>query len=248
MRFDIITIFPEMFAGVFSGGVVKKALEKGLLEIGVHNLRDFAHDKHRQVDDRPFGGGEGMVFKPEPLFEAVERVKRSAENRAYLLSPQGRPFDSRLAVDLSRLPQIILVCGRYEGVDERVSQHLVDEELSVGDYILTGGEPAAWVVVDAVSRFIPGVVGRDESVRRDSFFDGRLDFPHYTRPRDFRGLRVPQVLFSGDHAKIDIWRRRKALEKTWRARPDLLKNMELTPEDKEILKSIQRKGNDNESD
>jgi tRNA (guanine37-N1)-methyltransferase len=248
MRFDIITIFPEMFASVFSGGVVKKALEKGLLEIGVHNLRDFAPDKHRQVDDRPFGGGEGMVFKPEPLFEAVERIKRSAKNRIYLLSPQGRPFDSRLAADLSRLAQVILICGRYEGVDERVSQHLVDEELSVGDYVLTGGEPAAWVVVDAVSRFIPGVVGRDESVRRDSFFDGRLDFPHYTRPRDFRGLRVPQVLFSGDHAKIDIWRRRKALEKTWRSRPDLLKNMELTPEDEEILKSIQRKGNDNESD
>ncbi len=248
MRFDIITIFPEMFACVFSGGVVKKALEKGLLEIGIHNLRDFAHDKHRQVDDRPFGGGEGMVFKPEPLFEAVEQARHSAKTRVYLLSPQGRQFDSSLAQELSRLAQVILVCGRYEGVDERVSQHLVDEELSVGDYVLTGGEPAAWVVVDAVSRFIPGVVGRDKSVRRDSFSDGRLDFPHYTRPRDFRGLGVPQVLFSGDHAKIDIWRRRKALEKTWRSRPDLLKNVELTPEDREILKSIQRKGNDDESD
>jgi tRNA (guanine37-N1)-methyltransferase len=248
MRFDIITIFPEMFACVFSAGVVKKALEKGLLEIGIHNLRDFAHDRHRQVDDRPFGGGEGMVFKPEPLFEAVEQARRSAETRVYLLSPQGRPFDSSLAQELSRLAQVVLICGRYEGVDERVSQYLVDEELSVGDYVLTGGEPAAWVVVDAVSRFIPGVVGRDKSVRRDSFFDGRLDFPHYTRPRDFHGLRVPQVLFSGDHAKIDIWRRRKALEKTWRSRPDLLKNVELTPEDREILKSIQRKGNDDESD
>ncbi len=248
MRFDIITIFPEMFACVFSGGVVKKALEKGLLEIGIHNLRDFAHDKHRQVDDRPFGGGEGMVFKPEPLFEAVERARRSVDTRVYLLSPQGRPFDSSLAQELSRLAQVILICGRYEGVDERVSQHLVDAELSVGDYVLTGGEPAAWVVVDAVSRFIPGVVGRDQSVRRDSFFEGRLDFPHYTRPRDFRGLRVPQVLFSGHHAKIDIWRRRKALEKTWRLRPDLLKNVELTPEDREILESIRKKGNDNESD
>jgi tRNA (guanine37-N1)-methyltransferase len=248
MRFDIITIFPEMFASIFSGGVVKKALERDLLDIGVHNLRDFAHDKHRQVDDRPFGGGEGMVFKPEPLFEAVERIKRSDKSRVYLLSPQGRQLDSRLAEELSRVPQVILICGRYEGVDERVSQHLVDDELSVGDYVLTGGEPAAWVVVDAVSRFIPGVVGRDASVRRDSFFDGRLDFPHYTRPRDFRGLRVPQVLFSGDHAKIEIWRRRKALEKTWRSRPDLLNSVELTPEDKDILKSIQRKGNDNESD
>lgn len=248
MRFDIITIFPEMFASIFSGGVVKRALEKDLLDIGVHNLRDFAHDKHRQVDDRPFGGGEGMVFKPEPLFEAVEQIKRSDKSRVYLLSPQGRQLDSRMAEEFSRVPQVILICGRYEGVDERVSQHLVDDELSVGDYVLTGGEPAAWVVVDAVSRFIPGVVGRDASVRRDSFFDGRLDFPHYTRPRDFRGLRVPQVLFSGDHAKIEIWRRRKALEKTWRSRPDLLNSMELTPEDKDILKSIQRKGNDNESD
>ncbi len=248
MRFDIITIFPEMLASIFSGGVVKRALERDLLDIGVHNLRDFAHDKHRQVDDRPFGGGEGMVFKPEPLFEAVERIKRSDKSRVYLLSPQGRQLDSRLAEELSRTPQVILICGRYEGVDERVSQHLVDDELSVGDYVLTGGEPAAWVVVDAVSRFIPGVVGRDASVRRDSFFDGRLDFPHYTRPRDFRGLRVPQVLFSGDHAKIESWRRRKALEKTWRSRPDLLKNVKLAPEDKDILKSIQRKGNDNESD
>ncbi len=248
MRFDIITIFPEMFASIFSGGVVKRALEKDLLDIGVHNLRDFAHDKHRQVDDRPFGGGEGMVFKPEPLFEAVEQIKRSDKSRVYLLSPQGRQLDSHMAEEFSRVPQVILICGRYEGVDERVSQHLVDDELSVGDYVLTGGEPAAWVVVDAVSRFIPGVVGRDASVRRDSFFDGRLDFPHYTRPRDFRGLRVPQVLFSGNHAKIEIWRRRKALEKTWRSRPDLLNSMELTPEDKDILKSIQRKGNDNESD
>lgn len=222
MRFDIITIFPEMFSAVFSGGVAKKAREKGLLEVYVHDLREYAHDKHKQVDDRPFGGGEGMVLKPEPVFEAVESIRREQKSQVFLLSPQGIKFDSGLARTLSRQTQIILICGRYEGVDERVVRHLVDGEISIGDYVLTGGEPAAWVVVDAVSRFIPGVVGKEESVRRDSFFDGLLDFPHYTRPRDFRGLKVPQVLFSGNHAKIDAWRRRNALDKTKRLRPDLL--------------------------
>ncbi|MEW5900974.1 MAG: tRNA (guanosine(37)-N1)-methyltransferase TrmD [Acidobacteriota bacterium] len=223
MRFDIITIFPDMFACLFSGGVVKKALEKGFLEVHVHNLRDFARDRHKQVDDRPYGGGEGMVLKPEPVFEAVEAVRKNRRSRVFLLSPQGKKLDSALARKLARLPQVILICGRYEGVDERVSEHLVDGELSIGDYVLTGGEPAAWVVVDAVSRFISGVVGKGESVQKDSFFAGGLDFPHYTRPRNFRGLKVPQVLFSGDHAKIDAWRRRKALEKTVACRPDLLK-------------------------
>jgi tRNA (guanine37-N1)-methyltransferase len=249
MRFDIITIFPEMFASVFSGGIVKRALEKGLVEVCVHNLRDFAHDKHKQVDDRPFGGGEGMVLKPEPIFEAVEKIKeKRKKGLVYLLSPQGAKFDSLLAEELSRVPQVILVCGRYEGVDERVGQGLVDGELSIGDYVLTGGEPAAWVIVDAVSRFIPGVVGKEESVRGDSFFDGLLDFPHYTRPRDFRGRKVPQVLFSGDHGKIHSWRRRKALEKTWSLRPDLLKKKKLSLEDKKIFVSIKKKGKDNEPD
>jgi tRNA (guanine37-N1)-methyltransferase len=237
MRFDIITIFPEMFAGFFSGGVVKKALEKGRLEVGVHNLRDFTHDKHKQVDDRPYGGGEGMVLKPEPIFEAVEQLKRTKRSRVFLLSPQGARLSSALARKLARVPQVILICGRYEGVDERVSRHLVDGELSIGDYVLTGGEPAAWVVIDTVSRFLPGVVGKEESVRHDSFFDGVLDFPHYTRPRDFRGMKVPQVLFSGNHAKIDAWRRRKAREKTRATRPDLL-NKEKTA----------RKGKNNEPD
>lgn len=249
MRFDIITIFPEMFASVFSGGVVKRALEKGLLEVLVHNLRDFTHDRHKQVDDRPFGGGEGMVLKPEPIFEAVKRIKKEdEESLVYLLSPQGAKFDSRLAQKLSRVPQVILICGRYEGVDERVSQHLVDGELSIGDYVLTGGEPAAWVIVDAVSRFIRGVVGKEESVRSDSFFDGLLDFPHYTRPRDFRGRKVPRVLFSGDHGKIHSWRRRKALEKTLSLRPELLRKKKLTSEDKKIAESIRKKGKDNEPD
>jgi tRNA (guanine37-N1)-methyltransferase len=248
MRFDIITIFPEMFASFFSGGIVKKALEKGAVEVCVHNLRDFTHDRHRQVDDRPFGGGEGMVLKPEPVFEAVEAIKREGRSLVYLLSPQGARFDSAMARRLSQAPQVILVCGRYEGVDERVSHHLADGELSIGDYVLTGGEPAAWVVVDAVSRFVPGVVGKDESVRRDSFFDGLLDFPHYTRPRQFRGLKVPQVLFSGDHAKINAWRRRRALEKTLSFRPDLLHRLELAEDDKKLLESIRKKGKDHESD
>ena len=248
MRFDIITIFPEMFAGFFSGGVVKKALEKELLEIGIHDLRDFAHDKHRQVDDRPFGGGEGMVLKPEPIFRAVEKVKRDEKSRVCLLSPQGRKFDVSLAEELSRVPQVILICGRYEGVDERVIESLIDQELSIGDYVLTGGEPAAWVVVDAVSRFISGVVGRSESVIQDSFFAGLLDFPHYTRPREFQGMKVPSVLFSGDHGEIEQWRRRKALEKTWHLRPDLLEKKKLSPEEIKLLETIQKKGKDNESD
>ncbi len=248
MRFDIITIFPELLASVFSGGVVKKALEKKELEVWVHDLRDFAHDRHRQVDDRPFGGGEGMVFKPEPIFKAVESIKQSSQSLVYLLSPQGVRLDSGLAQRLAGAPQVILICGRYEGVDERVSRNIVDGELSIGDYVLTGGEPAAWVVVDAVARFIPGVVGKEESVRQDSFYSGLLDHPHYTRPRSFRGMKVPMVLFSGDHAKIREWRRKKALEKTLALRPDLLERQKLTPEDKKILGSLTKKGKDNEPD
>ena len=228
-----------MFAGVFSGGVIKRAVEKGLMEIRVHDLRDYTFDKHRQVDDRPYGGLEGMVFKPEPLFLAVEGVRESPAARVFLLSPQGRKFDSRRAEEIAASAQVILICGRYEGVDERVIESLVEEEISIGDYVITGGEPAAVVVVDAVSRFIPGVVGREESVKHDSFAEGRLDFPHYTRPRDFRGMKVPQVLFSGDHAEIERWRKKKALEKTLSARPDLL-DRELSPEETEILEEIRK--------
>jgi tRNA (guanine37-N1)-methyltransferase len=248
MRFDIITIFPEMLGCVFSGGVVGRALEKGLLEVSVHDLRDYTHDKHRQVDDRPFGGGEGMVLKPEPIFEAVEAIRRTKRSRVFLLSPQGEKLDSALARKLSRLPQVILICGRYEGVDERVGRRLVDGEISIGDYVLTGGEPAAWVVVEAASRFIPGVVGKGESVRRDSFFDGLLDFPQYTRPRDFRGMKVPQVLFSGNHARISDWRRREALEKTKQARPDLLAKKKPAPGGRKLSQPARTKGKDNEPD
>lgn len=241
MRFDIITIFPEMLAGILSGGVIKKALDKGLLEVRVHNLRDYAPGKHRQVDDRPFGGSEGMVFKPEPIFKAVEKIKMDEKARVCLLSPQGRKLDSGQAERLAQFPQVILICGRYEGVDERVIQHLVNEELSIGDYVLTGGEPAAWVVVDAASRFIPGVVGKNGSVRHDSFSEGLLDFPQYTRPREFRGMKVPHVLFSGDHHKIAEWRRKKALEKTRLQRPDLLGKKTFTPEEKKILDHIKER-------
>jgi len=248
MRFDIITIFPEMMAGLFTGGVAKRALEKGLLQVFVHDLRDYTHDRHRQVDDRPFGGGEGMVLKPEPIFEAVEAVRRNKRSRVFLLSPQGVRLDSSLARKLARVPQLVLICGRYEGVDERVGRHLVDGEISIGDYVLTGGEPAAWVVMDAVSRFIPGVVGKGESVRRDSFFDGLLDFPHYTRPRIFRGMKVPQVLFSGNHAKISDWRRREALKRTREFRPDLLAERKLPPGCRKRLESAPKKGKDHEPD
>ncbi|MFQ6068906.1 MAG: tRNA (guanosine(37)-N1)-methyltransferase TrmD [Candidatus Aminicenantales bacterium] len=247
MRFDIITILPEVFRSVFSGGVLRKALEKKLIEVNIHNLRDFTQDKHKQVDDRPFGGGQGMVLKPEPIFKAVECTKQSEEAGVYLLSPQGKRFDHSLARQLASLPQLILICGRYEGVDERVIENLITDEISIGDYILTGGEPAAVVVVDAVARFIPGVVGKPESVKYDSFYEGLLDYPQYTRPREFRGMKVPQVLFSGDHERIALWRRRKALEKTWKKRPGLLRTREISPGDKKLLEEI-KEGKDNEAD
>ena len=250
MRFDIITIFPEMFGSVFSKGVIKKALDKGLIEVHVHDLRDFTFDKHKQIDDRPFGGGQGMVLKSEPIFAAVEKIKRGEETPVYLLSPQGRKFDFRLAEELAQHPHVILICGRYEGVDERVIQHLVTGEISIGDYILTGGEPAAIVVIDGISRFIEGVVGNVESVKSDSFHEGLLEFPQYTRPRSFRDMDVPEVLFSGDHGKIENWRRRKSLEKTWLQRPDLLKNRKLSNEDKKTLEMIKtaKRGKKDESD
>ncbi len=244
MRFDIITIFPEMFVNIFAGGVVQKALHKGLLEVIVHNLRDFTNDKHLQVDDRPYGGEEGMVFKPEPVYAAVEAVRTSPGAPVYLLSPQGRRFDGRLAAEMAGREQVILVCGRYEGVDERVAESLADDEISIGDYVLTGGELPALVIVDAAARFIPGVVGKEASVRHDSFVDGRLDYPHYTRPREFRGLKVPAVLFSGDHKKIEAWRRKKALEKTARRRPDLLAQRELSPEERKLLAQITKERNE----
>jgi tRNA (guanine37-N1)-methyltransferase len=227
-----------MFGSFFAGGVVGKALQKGLLDVKIHDLRDFAPDKHKQVDDRPFGGKQGMVLKPEPIFSAVEAANTCDNAAVILLSPQGRRFDFRLTEELIKYDQLIIICGRYEGVDERVNEHLATHEISVGDYVLTGGEPAAMIIVDAVSRFIPDVVGKMESVEHESFIRGMLDYPQYTRPRDFRGMEVPEVLFSGDHKKIENWRREKALEKTARTRPDLMKDCWLSPEDKRILEEI----------
>lgn len=250
MRFDIITLLPEIFGSVFSGGVVKKALEKGLIEVNIHDLRTFAWGRHRQVDDRPYGGGQGMVLMAEPIAKAVEKIRQEETAQVFLLSPQGKKFDFRLAEEFARFRQIILICGRYEGVDERVVQHLVTDEISIGDYILTGGEPAAFVIVDAVARYVPEVVGKIESVKQDSFLNGLLDYPQYTRPRDFRGMKVPEVLFSGNHQEVKRWRRRKSLEKTWRLRPDILEHDRLSPEDKKLLEEIkaERKGKNDESD
>jgi tRNA (guanine37-N1)-methyltransferase len=244
MRFDVITIFPEIFSGVFDFGIVRRAVEAGLIEIHVHDLRDQTSDKHRQVDDRPFGGGAGMVMKPEPLFRAVEFVAGDSPGASVvLLSPQGRLFSQHLAEEYSHKSGMILICGRYEGVDERVAEHLVHDEISIGDYVLSGGEIPAMVVVDAVTRLIPGALGCGESAEQESFSNGLLDYPHYTRPAEFRGLRTPDVLLSGNHAEIEQWRRRKSIEKTLRRRPDLMRDRAISEtEDQEIeaiLKEIE---------
>jgi len=223
-RIDILTIFPRLFDGFFGSGIVRQAQLKGLLRLEAVDLRDFTDDRHRTVDDRPYGGGEGMVMKPEPIFSAVE--KRCGESRAdarvVLFSPGGKRFDQEKAKELSLKAHLILVCGRYEGVDQRVADQLADEEISVGDFILSGGEVAAALVVDAVARLIPGVLGEGDSVFRESFMEGLLDYPQYTRPPVFRGWSVPEVLLSGNHAEIERWRKAKALELTRARRPDLL--------------------------
>ena len=231
MKFHLLTIFPEFFHGPMDHGVVARAAQRGLLEIKVHNLRDWTYDFHKTVDDRPFGGGEGMVMKPQPLFEAVEAIlpgRDPARQRVALMSAHGPLFGQRKARELAGFEEVLLICGRYEGVDERVGMHLADEEISIGDYVLSGGELAAAVVVDAVARLLPGVLGNQDSSLQESFSedeagpDGILDCPHYTRPADFRGLRVPDVLLAGNHAEIRKWRRQAAIGKTRRLRPDLL--------------------------
>ena len=223
MRFDIITIFPEMFRGVFEFGIIRRAVVAGLIEIGINDLRDYTEDRHRQVDDRPFGGGAGMVMKPEPLFRAAEALTGGeTESAIVLLSPQGRLFDQSMAVSYAGRPHVVLICGRYEGVDERVVEHLVTDEVSIGDYILSGGEIPAMVFVDAVTRLIPGALGCTQSAEQESFTTGLLDYPHYTRPPEFRGMNVPDLLMGGNHAEIERWRRRKAIEKTLKRRPDLI--------------------------
>ena len=292
MQLDILTIFPDFFRGPLDYGIVRWAQEAGLVEIRIHDLRDFTKDKHRTVDDRPFGGGEGMVLKPEPIFGCLEslgglaaraeRVAGAAKQSVILLSAQGRTLDQSLAGELSALERIVLICGRYEGVDERVSEHLADREVSIGDYVLSGGELGAAVIVDAVTRLIPGAVGNEASTRQESFTvegsaadgfpgadracperaervegnvratsadrsvratstcvsGGLLDYPHYTRPAEFRGRAVPEVLVNGNHEQIRRWRRRTALAKTLRNRPDLIERATLTAEDKELLNKI----------
>ncbi|HEX6124554.1 MAG TPA: tRNA (guanosine(37)-N1)-methyltransferase TrmD [Pyrinomonadaceae bacterium] len=230
MRIDVLTIFPEFFNEVFDFGIIRRAKLAGIVEINIHDIREYATDKHKMVDDRPFGGGDGMVLKPEPIFAAIERLTGTADRDSYpdgtsvvLLSPQGTPFRQRIAKRISdEVEHLILICGRYEGVDERVNETLVTHEVSIGDYVLSGGEPAAIVLVDTVVRLLPNALGSDTSAENDSFSDGLLDYPHYTRPAEFRGMKVPEVLLNGNHAEIEKWRREKALEKTRLIRKDLL--------------------------
>ncbi|MBV9073331.1 MAG: tRNA (guanosine(37)-N1)-methyltransferase TrmD [Acidobacteria bacterium] len=263
MRFDLITIFPDFFRGPLDYGVLRRAREQKLVDVQIHDLRAFTHDRHQTVDDRPFGGGEGMVLKPQPIFECVESLGlQSREQRlsgaresVILLSAQGRSFHQREAERLSQLERVVLICGRYEGVDERVAQHLADSELSIGDFVLSGGELGAAVIVDAVTRLIPGALGNEASSRQESFSSsvmnpppgpdstchsgGLLDYPHYTRPADFRGWMVPEVLSSGNHEQIRRWRRGQALQKTRRSRPELLQETPLSAEDAEILAELE---------
>lgn len=267
MKIDILTIFPDFFRGPLDYGIVRRARETGLVEIALHDLRSFTHDKHRTVDDRPFGGGEGMVLKPEPIFECIEtlglasredRVAGRTPQSVVLLSPQGRRLDQPVAAEIARLERVVLICGRYEGVDERVSDYIADQEISIGDYVLSGGEMGAAVIVDSITRLLPGALGNEASSRQESFTlhpelegdgpsstcvsGGLLDYPHYTRPADFRGMKVPEVLLEGNHDEIRRLRRKKALEKTLRNRPDLLDRVTLSSEDEKLLAQI--KGNE----
>jgi tRNA (guanine37-N1)-methyltransferase len=265
MKFEIVTIFPDFFRGPLDYGILRRAREAGLIEILIHDLRDFTTDKHRTVDDRPFGGGEGMVLKPEPLFKCVEsldvapreeRVARVGKESVILLSPQGQMFTQAVAQDLAALERIVLICGRYEGVDERVAEGLADREISIGDYVLSGGELGAAVIVDTVARLVPGALGNQASAQQESFTaasktvsqgpdstcasGGLLDYPHYTRPAEFRGMAAPEVLIGGNHEQIRKWRRSKALEKTLRNRPDLLDRGKLSEEDERLLAEIEK--------
>jgi len=240
MRFDVLTLFPDLFAPFVEQGVMGRAVQQGKLVVRLTNIRDHARGAHRVTDDRPYGGGSGMVMKAGPIVRALSAVERISDRcRVVLLTPQGRLFNQELAWELANLEQLILVCGRYEGVDERVLEGSVDQEISIGDYVLSGGEAAALVVMDAVGRLVPGVLGSEDSNREDSFEDGLLEHPHYTRPRVFEGREVPEVLLSGDHERIRVWRRAQALKRTLERRPDLLERARLTAEDKKILSELE---------
>lgn len=240
MKIDIVSLFPEFFTAFFDHSIIKRALEGKLLTMAVTNPRDFAHNKHNQVDDTPFGGGTGMLLMAPPIFEAVESIphREGASRRVIFLGPTGRPFSQEKAKELATYDELVFICGHYEGVDYRVEEHLVDETISIGDYVLTGGELPAMVVIDAVARMIPGVLGASSSAVEDSFYKPLLECPHYTKPREFRGWQVPEVLLSGHHKNIESWRLRQSLERTWRLRPDLLER-ELTAEEKKILETIE---------
>ena len=251
LHFDVLTLFPGILEGPLNESIMKRARGKGLLNVVVRNIRDYTDDKHKTADDSPYGGGAGMVLKPGPIFRAVEALKAEHPDehvRTILLSPQGRIFNQQLAEELSgETRRIVLLCGHYEAIDERVIDALVDEELSIGDYVITGGELAALVVIDAAARLLPGVLGDEESSYRDSFGDGLLDHPHYTRPAEFRGMKVPEALLSGSHAGIDAWRRREALRATLLKRPDLLLTAGLTDEDREMLEELKEEQRNSKS-
>lgn len=240
LGFDIITIFPEMFRAYLGESILKRAIQKGLLDVKIYDIRDFTTDKHRSVDDYPYGGGSGMVMKVEPIYNAVQAIKADGiERLVIMMSPQGRTFDQKRAETFASVQKrALFICGRYEGIDERVRQHLVDEEISIGDYVLTGGELAALVIIDSSARLAPGVLGDDTSSVEESFSWGILDYPHYTRPPEFRGMKVPEALLSGNHKEISKWRRKKALEKTLAQRPDLINRIALSKEDTEILNGL----------
>ncbi len=239
MRIDIFTLFPEMFDSPFGVGIFQRAVDRGLVKVNLHNIRDYTHDRHHTADDYPYGGGAGMVMKPDPVFEAVETVKSNLPDAetvpVILLSPQGRPFSQRIARELSERSNLFLICGHYEGVDERICEHLVTDELSIGDYVLSGGELAAMVVVDAVVRLLPGVLGSEESLLDDSHVAGLLEYPQYTRPPEFRGWTVPEVLVSGNHAQIARWRREQSILRTLKRRPELLDKMCLSSEEQKLV-------------
>ena len=244
MQIDILSLFPQMFHGPLSESIAKRAIESGLVQVNLHNIRDFTHDRHHTVDDYAYGGGAGMVLKPEPIFEAVDRIKKDAclgeeasELPVILLTPQGRLFKQEVAQELAGYPRLVLICGRYEGVDERVREHLATDEISIGDYVLSGGELAAMVVVEAVVRLLPGVLGSEASAQDESHTTGLLEYPQYTRPEVYRGWAVPEILLSGNHAQIARWRRQQALLRTLERRPELVDKASLSPEERELRDS-----------
>lgn len=239
LRIDVLTLFPEMFDGVLGSSILGKAAEKGIVSFHVTNFRAYSESKHGTVDDTPYGGGGGMVLKPEPLFRAVEAIPREDKPRIILMCPQGRRYNQRIAEELAQEKHLIFLCGHYEGYDERIREHLATDEISIGDYVLTGGELAAMVVIDSVVRLQPGALGNESSAVTDSFSTGLLEYPHYTRPADFRGWKVPEILLSGHHANIERWRLKESLRRTWERRPELLEQLELSDEARKLLAEVQ---------